>query len=114
MQLQQHNRGVGPIRAFSPALIWAIIGGPLGGGMSAALSILYTWFARQGITVAMLQSNAALGALVGAHLGLLVAYLHSCADEAAPSAATPRRDWFGVLMAALLLIYAICWIAISL
>jgi ABC-type uncharacterized transport system permease subunit len=102
------------LRVFHPILTWAISGAISGAGLVAAVCILYAWFTRYGITMALLQNNTCLGALLGAHLGLLIAYLRSYRDEAPASWEITRRDPVGIILAVLLLIYAICWIAISL
>ncbi|MBX0331479.1 hypothetical protein K2Z83_27890 [Oscillochloris sp. ZM17-4] len=82
--------------------------------MSAAATILYVWFTHHSFAMALLQSNTALGALLGAHLGLLLAYLRSYQDEAPASWEVIQRDRVGIIMAVLLLIYAVGWIAVSL
>ncbi|NNJ10338.1 hypothetical protein EKD04_008355 [Chloroflexales bacterium ZM16-3] len=101
------------IRVFHPTLIWAIGGAIVGGALSAAVTILYVWFSRLGIAISILENNTALGALIGAHLGLLVAYLRSYQDEAPGTWEVTQRDPISIILAVLLLVYAICWIAVS-
>jgi hypothetical protein len=102
------------LRVFHPTLIWAICGAIVGGALSASATILYIWFTRHGMTRGLLETNAALGALIGAHMGLLVAYLRSYASEAPDIRAVAQRDPLVIALGALLLVYAISWVVISL
>lgn len=99
---------------FQPILTWAIGGALLGAGLSAATTYLYAWFTHFSITTDLWQNNTCIGALVGVHLSLLVAYLRSYKDDTPDTWEVTQRDPGGIILAVLVLIYAICWIAISL
>lgn len=101
-------------RVFHPILIWAIGGACIGAGMAAAGTLLYTWLAKLSATIVLIQDSAGFGALVGVHIGLLIAYLRSYQDDAPATWEVTRREPLGIIMAGILLVYAICWIVIGL
>ncbi len=101
------------VRVFHPILIWAISGGFVGASMTAALLILYAWFSRYGLAIVRIQNDTYLGALVGAHLGLMIAYLRGHQGQAPSIWSRLRHDPVGMILAVLLLIYGIYWGFIS-
>lgn len=101
-------------RVFHPILIWAIGGAGIGAGIAAIATLLYLWLANLGDALGLVPRGAGLGALAGVHLGLLIAYLRSYQDEAPAAWEVTRREPAGAILAGVLLIYAICWIMISL
>ncbi|NTV62311.1 MAG: hypothetical protein HGA65_02080 [Oscillochloris sp.] len=100
-------------RVFHPILGWAIGGACIGAGIAATATFLHMWLADLSVALGIIQHNAGLGALVGVHLGLLIAYLRSYQDEVPATWEVSRREPIGILLGVLLLVYAICWIAIS-
>ncbi len=94
---------------FHPILIWAISGAFVGASMTAALMILYAWFSRYGLAITRIQNDTCVGALVGAHLGLLIAYLRSHQGDAQSVWGLLRRDPVGIILVVLLLIYTSYW-----
>jgi hypothetical protein len=100
-------------RIFHPILIWAAVGTCIGAGIAVASTLLYMWIVDPGSSV-LVQHNTSLGALIGLHLSLLIAYVRSYLDEAPAAWEVTQREPTGIILAGMLLIYAICWIAITL
>lgn len=99
---------------FHPILFWAISGASFGAGTSAAATFAYLWLTNLTLYPELIQHNAGLGAFVGLHLGLFIAYLRSYQDEVPATWEVTRREPLSIVFAGILLVYAICWIAISL